>query len=71
MTDAAPNWHPFGHTLAEDLAILAQGGETGWWDETGRPAPWPEDFLDPDAGWTDPAPQDPDHTTTPDSNNPF
>jgi hypothetical protein len=26
--------------------------ETGWWDESGRPAPWPEDFADPDAGWT-------------------
>ena len=28
------------------------GQETGWWDDSGRPAPWPEDFADPDAGWT-------------------
>ena len=26
--------------------------ETGWWDDNGRPAPWPDDFTDPDAGWT-------------------
>lgn len=35
-----------------DLALLAAGLETGWWDDSGRPAPWPEDFLDPDSGWT-------------------
>src|SRR5690625_1046829 len=29
---------------AQDLALLASGQETGWWDETGRPAPWPEGF---------------------------
>jgi hypothetical protein len=27
------------------LAILAAGGETGWWDERGVPAPWPDDFF--------------------------
>ena len=27
-----------------DLALLAAGEETGWWDDRGRPAPWPEDF---------------------------
>ncbi|MFC5932211.1 hypothetical protein D6T64_04320 [Cryobacterium melibiosiphilum] len=26
--------------------------ETGWWDDHGRPAPWPDDFADPAAGWT-------------------
>ncbi len=34
-----------------DLATLAAGGHTGWWDEHGRPAPWPEDFFDPDSDW--------------------
>ena len=33
-----------------DLAALAAGGHTGWWDETGRPAPFPDDFFDPDTG---------------------
>lgn len=23
----------------------ATGQETGWWDEDGRPAPWPDDFF--------------------------
>jgi hypothetical protein len=34
-----------------DLALLAAGHETGWCDEHGRPAPWPDDFFDPDTGW--------------------
>lgn len=34
-----------------DLAILAAGGTTGWWDEHGQPAPFPEDFFDPDSDW--------------------
>ena len=34
-----------------DLATLTAGGHTGWWDEHGRPAPWPEDFFDPDSDW--------------------
>ena len=34
-----------------DLAILAAGGETGWWDEHGVPAPLPHDFFDADTGW--------------------
>ena len=32
--------------------IEPAGQETGWWDDSGRPAPWPQDFADPDAGWT-------------------
>ncbi len=66
-----PNWHPHGHTLTEDLAILAAGGETGWWDDHGRPAPWPDDFLDPDAGWTGPDPHTPDHVAHHDTVTPF
>jgi hypothetical protein len=27
-----------------DLALLAAGHETGFWDDQGRPAPWPDDF---------------------------
>jgi hypothetical protein len=43
---------PGARTRDQDLALLAAGGETGWWDEAGHPAPWPEDVLDPDAGWS-------------------
>lgn len=59
-------WHPMERTTEQDLAILAAGGETGWWDEHGRPAPWPRDFLDPDAGWTPTGldePEDPQTST--------
>ena len=52
MTDPARTWHPFGRSPEEDLQILADGGESGWWDDTGRPALWPEDFLNPATGWT-------------------
>ena len=34
-----------------DLATLAAGGETGWWDEHGVPAPWPHYFFDADTAW--------------------
>jgi len=70
MNDPARQWHPHGRTREQDLQILADGGETGWWDDTGRPAPWPEDFLNPEAGWTngndnnldsDPAENDPEN----------
>lgn len=40
-----------GRSREEDLALLAAGYETGWWDDNGVPAPWPEDFFDPDSGW--------------------
>lgn len=52
MNDPARPGHPFGRTREEDLRILADGGETGWWDDTGRPAPWPGDLLDPESEWT-------------------
>lgn len=52
MNDPTRHWHPFGRTEEEDLNILKKGGDTGWWDDSGRPAPWPRHFLDPDAGWT-------------------
>ena len=40
-----------GHTHPDYLATLAAGFETGWWNEHGLPAPWPDDFLDPNSGW--------------------
>jgi len=36
------------------MAQLAATGYTGWYDAAGRPAPWPEDFLDPNSGWHPP-----------------
>lgn len=69
MTSTTPNWHPFDRTRADDDAILTAGGETGWWDDHGRPAPWPNDFLDPDTGWTGPD-TDTVVTSTPHDNDP-
>lgn len=34
-----------------DHARLAAGNETGWWNEHGQPAPWPDDFFNPDTEW--------------------
>jgi hypothetical protein len=53
-----------GFTRAEYLRALAAGYETGWWDDRGVPAPWPEDFLDPNSGWRpsgQPGPEPLDH----------
>ena len=44
-----------GISRENDLRLLAAGIETGWWDEHGVPAPWPEDFFDPNSGWHQPA----------------
>jgi hypothetical protein len=33
------------------LNQLAATGYTGWYDENGVPAPWPEDFCKPGSGW--------------------
>ncbi|MCB0929107.1 MAG: hypothetical protein U0R77_04810 [Mycolicibacterium insubricum] len=33
------------------LNQLAATGYTGWYDENGVAAPWPEDFCDPGSGW--------------------
>ena len=32
------------HELTDDLALLTAGHDTGFWDETGHPAPWPDDI---------------------------
>jgi hypothetical protein len=37
-----------GFSQDEYLRALAAGYETGWWDDNGVPAPWPEDFTDHD-----------------------
>ena len=53
-----------GLTQQAYLDLLATGHQTGYWDEHGQPAPWPDDFLDPDSGWQpaggDNDPTDPD-----------
>ena len=36
-----------GFTQAEYRRALAAGYETGWWDDRGVPAPWPDDFHEP------------------------
>mgnify|MGYP000123692988 CR=1 FL=1 len=46
MTDPEPS-----EQRQHDLALLAAGEETGWWDDNGIPAPWPEDFFDDNSGW--------------------
>lgn len=53
MTNTADPYDFIGPGLTHQayLDILAAGGETGWWDEHGTPAPWPADFTDPDSGW--------------------
>ena len=33
------------------LDQLAATGYTGWYDQHGVPAPWPEDFCDRGSGW--------------------
>jgi hypothetical protein len=50
----APPDHPsnIGGHRSNDLAMLTDGPEPGWRDEKGRPAPWPDDFADPDSDWT-------------------
>jgi hypothetical protein len=45
MTKPVPNQRD------HDLALLAAGSETGWWDDNGVPAPWPDDFFDDHSGW--------------------
>jgi hypothetical protein len=42
-----------------NLAPLATGHETGWWDEQGQPAPWPADFHDDDSDWHPAGSEDP------------
>ncbi len=33
---------------------------TGWHDELGIPAPWPDDIFDPDSDWHPAGSEDPD-----------
>ena len=42
--------HSPGFAQAEYLRALAAGYETGWWDDHGTPAPWPQDFDDTNNG---------------------
>jgi hypothetical protein len=52
----------------QDLEILAAGGYTGWWDENGNPAPWPDDFSITNTDWR---PETSTPTTLADSEQPF
>jgi len=63
MNNPTLQTHPHGRSRDEDLTILSAGGETGWRDDHGRPAPWPDDFLDPETGRAT-------GTTTHDNNDP-
>ena len=49
-SSATPGFGP-GWSRQDYLGQLASTGYTGWYDNNGVPAPWPEDFLDPDSGW--------------------
>ena len=46
-----PDIHGPGFTREQYLSALAAGYETGWWDDRGIPAPWPDDIDDPTSGW--------------------
>lgn len=58
MTNPTP--HPDIPTRAErealNAALFATDAETGFWDDNGRPAPWPDDIHE----WT-PATSNPEH----------
>jgi hypothetical protein len=42
-----------------NAALHATGAETGWWDEHGRPAPWPDDIQDWRPSTSEPVPPEP------------
>jgi len=63
-TDSAPGELGPGLSRQTYLDQLTDIGHTGWYDESGTPAPWPEDFCDPDSGWQ---PSTRDDRTDPDS----
>ncbi|MET8461548.1 hypothetical protein ABZ422_20120 [Micromonospora zamorensis] len=50
MNDPAPHSDIPSRAEREALndALLSTGTESGFWDDTGRPAPWPDDIDD----WT-------------------
>ncbi len=46
-------------TYPVDLALLEAGHETGFWDDNGRPAPWPDDIDEWRPATHEPAPLTP------------
>ena len=66
MTEPTP--HPEIPTPAEcdalNAALFATGAETGFWDDQGRPAPWPDDIDQ----WR---PETGEHTTREPGQQPF
>ena len=69
MTNPSPP-DEFGPGLTRQAYLhqLTETGHTGYYDERGVPAPWPEDFCDPDSQWQ---PTTGGDTTTTDPNQPF
>ena len=51
INSRAPSEFGPGLTRRAYLDQLTKIGYTGWHDEHGIPAPWPEDFCEPEAGW--------------------
>ena len=45
MTNYDPATYQVGAGRDADLTHLAHGHDTGWWDDQGRPAPWPDDLF--------------------------
>jgi hypothetical protein len=58
MTDPAPcpDIPTRADRDARNTALLTTNTETGFWDDNGRPAPWPDDLDDwtPDTHVTEP-----------------
>ncbi len=48
MTTPRPDLPDAQERASLNAALLATGAETGFWDDNGRPAPWPHDIED----WT-------------------
>jgi len=46
-----------------NAALFATGAETGFWDDQGRPAPWPDDIDDWEPATTDPITPEPGQPT--------
>jgi hypothetical protein len=46
---------------ALNAALLATGAETGFWDEHGQPAPWPDDIEEWRPSSSEPVNHQPDH----------
>ncbi len=59
MTDPHDTFPDPGQRAAANAALHTDNIETGWWDQHGRPAPWPDDIdpYRPETGHTDRLPE--------------